>query len=88
MQEMCVIVKLNDPEMICREFATSERLEERRHNVTGWARGAEPWVEALAVVAEVRPTRVLDAGCVDGILARLIAAPVVRRGIHTLGGTW
>lgn len=67
----------SDPSMLEREYATSERLERRRHNVTGWIRGDEPWVEALAAVAEVRPGRVLDAGCGDGVFARAVAAPVV-----------
>ena len=68
---------LDDPELLEREYATSERLERRRHNVTGWVRGEEPWIEALAAVAEVRPRRVLDAGCGDGDFARAVAAPAV-----------
>jgi SAM-dependent methyltransferase len=68
----------SDPEMLAREYSTSERLEARRSNVTGWLQGpVEPWDEALAAVAEVRPHRVLDAGCGDGLFARLVAAPVV-----------
>jgi signal transduction histidine kinase len=64
--------------MLEREYSTSERLEARRTNVTGWLRGpTEAWEEALAAVAEVRPQRVLDAGCGDGLFARVIAAPVV-----------
>jgi SAM-dependent methyltransferase len=70
-------MSLDDPELLEREYATSERLERRRHNVTGWVRGKEPWVEALAAVAEMRPQRVLDAGCGDGVFARAVAAPVV-----------
>jgi ubiquinone/menaquinone biosynthesis C-methylase UbiE len=68
----------SDPEMLAREYATSERLEARRTRSTGWLRGkSEAWDEALAAVAEARPHRVLDAGCGDGLFARLIAAPVV-----------
>lgn len=70
-------MSLHDPELLEREYATTDRLELRRHNVTGWVRGEEPWVEALAAVAEHRPQRVLDAGCGDGVFARTIAAPVV-----------
>jgi SAM-dependent methyltransferase len=70
-------VSLHDPELLEREYATAERLELRRHNVTGWVRGEEPWVEALAAVAEHRPQRVLDAGCGDGVFASAVAAPVV-----------
>ena len=64
-------------EKLAREYATSERLERRRANVTGWVRGEEAWDDALAAVAGVRPTRVLDAGCGDGLFARAIAAPYV-----------
>jgi SAM-dependent methyltransferase len=70
-------VSLEDPELLEREYSTTERLERRRHNVTGWVRGEDPWVEALAAVAETRPRRVLDAGCGDGVFARAVAAPVV-----------
>ncbi|HJU37901.1 MAG TPA: methyltransferase domain-containing protein [Gaiellaceae bacterium] len=70
-------MNLDDPELLEREYATSERLERRRHDVTGWVRGEEPWIEALAAVAETRPRRVLDAGCGDGVFARAVAAPVV-----------
>lgn len=67
----------SDPTMLEREYATSERFERRRQNVTGWLRGEEAWSEALAAVAEARPHRVLDAGCGDGLFARQIAAPTV-----------
>lgn len=69
--------RASDPAMLARECATSERLERRRQNVTGWLRGEEAWDEALAAIAETRPNRILDAGCGDGLFARAIAAPVV-----------
>lgn len=67
----------SDRAMLEREYSTSERLEGRRHTSSGWIRGEEPWVEALAAVAELHPQRVLDAGCGDGVFARAVAAPVV-----------
>lgn len=67
----------SDQEMLAREYATSERLERRRHDVTGWLRGHEAWDEALAAIAEARPQRVLDAGCGDGLFTRAIAARTV-----------
>jgi len=70
-------VSLNARAMLEREYATSERLERRRQNVTGWLRGEEAWELALVAVAEARPQRVLDAGCGDGLFARSIAAPMV-----------
>jgi SAM-dependent methyltransferase len=67
---------LNDAELVACEYSTSERLELRRHDATGWVRG-NPQDDALAAVAEIRPHRVLDAGCGDGLFARMIAAPTV-----------
>jgi SAM-dependent methyltransferase len=67
----------NDPGMRAREYSTSERLERRRQNVSGWLRGDEAWDEGLAAIALARPHRVIDAGCGDGLFPRAIAAPVV-----------
>jgi hypothetical protein len=51
-------------DLVAREYATTERLSMRRLDRTGWLHGEdEPWVVALRALAEVRPTRVLDAGC-------------------------
>ena len=71
------MIRLNDPVRVAREYATSERLEQRPTNRTGWIHGEEAWGEALAAIAEARPRRVLDAGCGTGEFARAIAAPEV-----------
>jgi SAM-dependent methyltransferase len=68
---------MNDPALVAREYATSDRLEARQVDRTAWIHGEEAWVEALAAVAEARPQRVLDAGCGYGRFARVVAAPVV-----------
>jgi demethylmenaquinone methyltransferase/2-methoxy-6-polyprenyl-1,4-benzoquinol methylase len=45
---------------------------------TAWLHGEdEPWRLALEAIAEVRPGRVLDAGCGNAEFAALIAAPEV-----------
>lgn len=68
----------SNPEMLAREYSTSDRLQARRTRANGWLKSeSEAWEEAIAAIAEVRPTRVLDAGCGDGTFARLIAAPEV-----------
>ena len=70
--------RLNDPEMVAREYSTTERLTARRIDRTAWLHGEdEPWRLALRLVAEARPRRVLDAGCGNAELASLIAAPEV-----------
>ena len=74
---MTPATRQNDPALVAREYRTSERLEQRRTDRTGWLRGEEAWDEALAAVAEVRPHRVLDAGCGAGDFARTIATPKV-----------
>src|SRR2546423_6755032 len=70
--------RLSDPEVVTREYATLERLAQRRIDRTAWLRGdGSPWLDALHAIAEVKPNRVLDAGCGSGEFAALIAAPEV-----------
>src|ERR687884_1106696 len=64
--------------MVAREYATTDRLAARRLDRTAWLHGdAEPWLLALAAIAEARPRRVLDAGCGNAEFAALIATPEV-----------
>ena len=63
---------------MAREYATLERLGQRRVDRTAWLRGGEsPWLQALHAITDVKPRRVLDAGCGAGEFASLIGAPVV-----------
>jgi len=90
---------LRDQGLVSREYATLERLQMRRLDRTGWLSGGDdPWLLALAAIAEKHPRRVLDAGCGTGAFAALIAAPEVtcidsspaaaaeaeERGLHAL----
>ena len=71
--------KLSDRDVVAREYATVDRLAMRRLDRTAWLGGEEePWLLALAGIAEVRPTRILDAGCGSGDFAALLTAPDVR----------
>ncbi len=70
-------MSLNDPKLVEREYATVDRLAMRRLDRTGWLRGFEEVFVLLRSVAEVRPSRVLDAGCGAGDWATLVAAPEV-----------
>ena len=71
--------RLNDPDLVAEEYATIDRLAMRRLDRTAWSGGGDdPWLVALAAIAEVRPTRVLDAGCGLGDFAALLTAPDVR----------
>jgi SAM-dependent methyltransferase len=71
--------KLSDRDLVAKEYATIDRLAMRRLDRTAWLGGEnDPWLLALAAIAEVRPTRVLDAGCGAGDFAALLTAPDVR----------
>jgi len=73
------VKKLSDRDLVAREYATVDRLAMRRLDRTAWLSGeGDPWLLALAAIAEVRPTRVLDAGCGSGDFAALLTAPDVR----------
>jgi SAM-dependent methyltransferase len=72
------VQRSNDPELVAREYETTERLAQRRLDRTAWLRGErEPWLLGLQAIAEFRPRRVLDAGCGNADFASLIAAPEV-----------
>jgi SAM-dependent methyltransferase len=71
------VPELNAPDLVAREYATLDRLENRRLDRTGWLRGFAEIETMLAAIAEVRPRRVLDAGCGSGGLAALLTAPEV-----------
>jgi SAM-dependent methyltransferase len=73
------VKKLSDRDLVAREYATVDRLAMRRLDRTAWLGGDDdPWLLALAAIAEVRPARVLDAGCGSGDFAALLTAPDVR----------
>jgi SAM-dependent methyltransferase len=68
---------LNDEELVRREYATTDRVSLRRLDRTAWLRGDDPWLIALAAIAEKRPALVLDAGSGTGDFSALISAPNV-----------
>ena len=71
--------RIDERELVEREYASLERWRQRRIDVTGWLRFGDDdeWTVLLVAIAEVRPQRVLDAGCGDGTLASMVAAPDV-----------
>lgn len=71
--------RVDDPDLVAREYATLDRLALRRLDRTGWLRFDELDEEQtlLAAIAEVRPTRILDVGCGDGRIPALYTSPEV-----------
>jgi SAM-dependent methyltransferase len=72
------VKKLSDRDLVAREYATIDRLAMRRLDRTAWLGGDDPWLLALVAIAEVRPTRILDAGCGSGDFGAFLTAPDVR----------
>jgi SAM-dependent methyltransferase len=66
--------RLDDPDVVAREYSSLDRFGMRRLDRSGWLRGSEPIPTLLTAIAEARPELVLDAGCGDGALAALVTA--------------
>jgi SAM-dependent methyltransferase len=73
------VSRIDEPGVVEREYSSLDRYRRRRIDVTGWLRFTDDdeWTVLLRAIAEVRPHRVLDAGCGDGTLLSLVAAPEV-----------
>jgi SAM-dependent methyltransferase len=69
--------RLDDPDVVAREYATLDRFAQRRLARTADVGGASPWLVALDAITEAGPARVLDAGCGTAEFAALITAPTV-----------
>jgi SAM-dependent methyltransferase len=72
-----LVADISNPDLVAHEYASLDRLSKRRLDRTGWLRGFEEISALLGAIAEVRPRRVLDAGCGDGMWAALLTAPEV-----------
>jgi SAM-dependent methyltransferase len=56
-------VRLDNPLLVRREYASEERLEKRNAILRAVSRGSNPEDAAFAAVASIRPKRILDVGC-------------------------
>jgi SAM-dependent methyltransferase len=65
-------MRLNDPEVVRREYADETRLAARKA-AYAHAEGPDARDVVFAAVAEVRPRKILEAGCGEGELAERMA---------------
>jgi SAM-dependent methyltransferase len=66
------MTKLDDPELVAREYADDARLRKRASAYTGVATGIDARETAMAAIRELAPGRVLEVGCGWGELAEWI----------------
>ena len=62
-------MKLNDPELVRREYGDGKAFAERRKVFTSFVRGPNAADLAFEAVAELRPARLLEVGCGQGEFA-------------------
>jgi SAM-dependent methyltransferase len=66
------VTRLDDPELVAREYADDARLRKRASAYTGAATGIDARETAMAAIRELAPGRVLEVGCGWGELAEWI----------------
>lgn len=69
-------MRLNDPELVRREYGDGVAFAERRKVFTSFLRGPNAADVAFEAVAELRPARLLEVGCGEGEFAERIAREV------------
>jgi len=66
------VTRLDDPELVAREYADDARLRMHASAYTGVATGIDARETAMAAIRELAPGRVLEVGCGWGELAEWI----------------
>ncbi len=66
-------MRLNDPELVRRQYETEAGLEARREAQTRYRQGPDGFDTAFAAVAEAHPRRVLEVGCGMGQFSERMA---------------
>jgi SAM-dependent methyltransferase len=77
------VTRLDDPELVQRQYATEAGLATRRDAQTRFLEGENAFDVALAAVVEAQPQRVLEVGCGMGQLAERIAASLPAQVVAT-----
>jgi SAM-dependent methyltransferase len=66
-------MRLNDPELVRRQYAQEDGLAVRRDSQLRFRKGPDAFDVAFAAVAEMEPRRVLEVGCGMGNFAERVA---------------
>jgi SAM-dependent methyltransferase len=67
-------VRLDDAELVRREYASEEKLAVRRRAWSEWLEGPDAGAVAFQAVAEQLPERVLEVGCGEGEFAERLGS--------------
>ena len=67
------MIRLNDPELVRRQYAREHGLAVRRDSQLRFREGPDAFDVAFAAVAEAKPRRVLEVGCGMGNFAERVA---------------
>ena len=67
------MMRLNDPELVQRQYATEDGLATRRDAQARFLEGANAFDVAVEAVVEARPRRMLEVGCGMGQFASAVA---------------
>jgi len=67
------VIRLNDPELVRRQYAREHGLAVRRDSQLRFREGPDAFDVAFAAVAEAKPRRVLEVGCGMGNFAERVA---------------
>jgi SAM-dependent methyltransferase len=76
-------VRLNDPELVRRQYETEAGLAVRRDTQQRFRRGPDAFDTAFSAVAEVSPRRVLEVGCGMGQFAERVARETAAEVVAT-----
>jgi SAM-dependent methyltransferase len=68
-----MVMRLNDPELVRRQYASEDGLAVRRDFQLRFRQGPDAFDTAFVAVAEARPRRVLEVGCGMGNFAERVA---------------
>jgi SAM-dependent methyltransferase len=76
-------MRLNDPDLVRRQYASEDGLAVRRDSQLRFREGPDAFDAAFAAVAEVEPRRVLEVGCGMGNFAERVARETTAEVVAT-----